>query len=127
MDYLFLFGGTVEHGFHGERKQKHRTDLLLHTELATYSTKPKKSLNKFTTPALRMDLNSIRRVSSAGYRLPERKPRPVSAQPAAERSRRITRREPPPAEHILDKSDSVKQDQVWKDLVWNERRAVEEW
>lgn len=74
-----------------------------------------------------MDSNGIRRVSSAGYRLPERKPRPVSAQPVAERTRRVIRREPESAEPITDKSDSVKQDQLWKDLVWNERRAVEEW
>lgn len=76
-----------------------------------------------------MDLNGVRRVSSAGYRLPERKSgtRPVSAQPpAAERARRV-KSEPASAESNPDKSDTVKQDQVWKDLVWNERRAVEEW
>lgn len=82
---------------------------------------------QFDPPAVRMDSNGIRRVSSAGYRLPELKPRPVSAQPAAERTSRVIRREPQSVESISDKSDSVKQDQVWKDLVWNERRAVDEW
>lgn len=77
--------------------------------------------------APRMDLNSLRRVSSAGYRLPARKPRPVSAPTASERSPRVTRRELAAAEPISDKSDSVKQDRVWQDLVWNERRAVDEW
>lgn len=73
-----------------------------------------------------MDLTGVRRASSAGYRLPERKTRPVSAQPAAERTRRV-RREPLSDKLLSDKRDSVKQDQVWKDLVWSERRAVEEW
>lgn len=76
-----------------------------------------------------MDLNGVRRVSSAGYRLPERKSgtKPVSAQPpVAQRARRV-KSEPASAESNPDKSDTVKQDQVWKDLVWNERRAVEEW
>lgn len=108
------------------------TDFLAQTALAyllNFTAEDTFSQFEFSPPAIRMDLKGVRRVSSAGYRLPERKSgtRPVSAQPpAAERARRV-KSEPASAESNPDKSDTVKQDQVWKDLVWNERRAVEEW
>ncbi|XP_034530173.1 uncharacterized protein C2orf50 homolog isoform X2 [Notolabrus celidotus] len=73
-----------------------------------------------------MDLN--RRVSSAGYRLPERNKstRPKSSQPAADRSRHV-RGDKESTRETLEKSDTVKQDQVWKEVVWGERRGVKEW
>lgn len=75
-----------------------------------------------------MDLNSVRRVSSAGYRLPERNTgaRPVTSEPPVERTRR-NKRDPASAEPNPDRTDAVKQDQAWKDLVWTERRGVREW
>ncbi|XP_035530262.1 uncharacterized protein C2orf50 homolog [Morone saxatilis] len=75
-----------------------------------------------------MDLNSVRRVSSAGYRLPARNngPRPVSSQPAANRTRQA-KGDAASADLNPDKSDPVKQDQVWKEAVWSERRGVREW
>lgn len=75
-----------------------------------------------------MDLSSVRRASSAGYRLPERRTgtRPKSSEPAGERRRR-SRREPVTIEPSPDRTDPVKQDQMWKDLVLNERRGVQEW
>lgn len=79
--------------------------------------------------ATRMDLSSVRRVSSAGYRLPERTrgTRPVSTEPPAERTRRGNKRDPASPQLDQDRIDTVKQDQVWKDVVWNERRGVQEW
>uniref|UniRef100_A0A3Q3WBI8 Uncharacterized protein n=1 Tax=Mola mola TaxID=94237 RepID=A0A3Q3WBI8_MOLML len=76
-----------------------------------------------------MDLSSVRRVSSAGYRLPERTrgTRPVSTEPPAERTRRGNKRDPASPQLDQDRIDTVKQDQVWKDVVWNERRGVREW
>ncbi|TWW71690.1 uncharacterized protein C2orf50 homolog [Takifugu flavidus] len=79
-----------------------------------------------------MDLNSVRRASSAGYRLPERRSgtRPKSSEPSGERKRRSKREavtiEPNP-EPNPDRTDSVKRDQMWKDLVLNERRGAQEW
>lgn len=79
----------------------------------------------FFHPATRMDLNNVRRVSSAGYRLPERSngTRPITTQPPADKSRYAkgdTVQNP-------DRTDTVKQDQVWKELVLGERRGVREW
>ncbi|XP_074548282.1 ciliary microtubule inner protein 5 isoform X2 [Halichoeres trimaculatus] len=75
---------------------------------------------------MRMDLN--RRVSSAGYRLPERNKstRPKSSQPTVDRSRHgkvetVSTGETP------EKSDTVKQDRAWTELVRGERRGVREW
>ncbi|XP_026209818.1 uncharacterized protein C2orf50 homolog [Anabas testudineus] len=75
-----------------------------------------------------MDLNGIRRASSAGYRLPERSngTRPVKAQPPADRTRH-TKGDAVSLDQDQDKRDPVKQDQVWKELVWSERRGIREW
>ncbi|XP_026162391.1 ciliary microtubule inner protein 5 [Mastacembelus armatus] len=75
-----------------------------------------------------MDLNKIRRVSSAGYRLPERSngTRPTMSRPPAD-STRYAKGDAVCLEQNPDKPDPVKQDQVWKDLVWSERRGVQEW
>lgn len=90
------------------------------------------SLEAFIYPlflASGMDLSSVRRVSSAGYRLPEPSggSRPVSGQPPAGRTRRGNQRQAEVSQLDQDRTDAVKQDQVWKDLVWNERRGVQEW
>ncbi|KAM9842985.1 ciliary microtubule inner protein 5 [Aulostomus maculatus] len=73
-----------------------------------------------------MDLTNVRRASSAGYRLPERVngTRPVPSQPATGRTRHA---EGDAASATADTGDPVKQDQVWKELVWGERRGVREW
>ncbi|XP_042244659.1 uncharacterized protein C2orf50 homolog [Thunnus maccoyii] len=75
-----------------------------------------------------MDLNNVRRVSSAGYRLPQRssETRPISTQPPADKSR-YAKGDAVSAAHNPDRSDTVKQDQVWKESVWSERRGVREW
>ncbi|XP_034419213.1 uncharacterized protein C2orf50 homolog [Cyclopterus lumpus] len=78
-----------------------------------------------------MDLNNVRRVSSAGYRLPERAcgTQPTRSRPPADRTLRArgggdgaTSAEP-----NSDRSDTVKQDRVWKEAVQAERRGVREW
>ncbi|KAM6968917.1 ciliary microtubule inner protein 5 [Tautogolabrus adspersus] len=73
-----------------------------------------------------MDLH--RRVSSAGYRLPERNnsTRPISSQPAADRTRRAPGHTAS-TEQTSDIRDPVKQDRVWRELVVGERRRVREW
>ncbi|XP_068195608.1 uncharacterized protein C2orf50 homolog [Antennarius striatus] len=75
-----------------------------------------------------MDLNGERRVSSAGYRLPERNnvTRPVTSAPRAEKTRRA-QVDAPRKELNPDVGDAVKRDQAWKDLVVSERRGVREW
>lgn len=75
-----------------------------------------------------MDLNNIRRVTSAGYRLPERSSgtRPVNTQPPADRTR-YTKGDAVSLDQNPDKRDPVKQDQVWKELVWSERKGIREW
>lgn len=76
-----------------------------------------------------MDLNGVRRVTSAGYRLPERNhgTRPASTEPPpAERTRR-NKRDPASAAPNPERTDVVKQDQAWKDVVWKEKRGVREW
>uniref|UniRef100_UPI0037E92D5A uncharacterized protein C2orf50 homolog n=1 Tax=Semicossyphus pulcher TaxID=241346 RepID=UPI0037E92D5A len=75
-----------------------------------------------------MDLNSVRRVSSAGYRLPERNngTRPITTQPAANRTHH-DKEDKVSTEQNPDRRDPVKQDRVWKELVWGERRGVREW
>ncbi|XP_040917113.1 uncharacterized protein C2orf50 homolog [Toxotes jaculatrix] len=72
-----------------------------------------------------MDLNNIRRASSAGYRLPERSngTRPVTTQPPADRTRRVKG----DAVSLEQNPDPVKEDQVWREVVWSERRGVREW
>ncbi|XP_070777163.1 uncharacterized protein C2orf50 homolog [Enoplosus armatus] len=76
-----------------------------------------------------MDLNNVRRVSSAGYRLPERNngTRPIESQPPANRTRRAKGDAVSAEEPRTDRSDPVKRDQVWKELVCSERRGVREW
>ncbi|KAI3367951.1 hypothetical protein L3Q82_026778 [Scortum barcoo] len=76
-----------------------------------------------------MDLNSVRRVSSAGYRLPQRNngTRPVTTLPPADRTRRAGGGDGPPAEPNPDRTDPVKQDRVWTELVHSERRGLREW
>uniref|UniRef100_A0A665V8E0 Si:dkey-18j18.3 n=1 Tax=Echeneis naucrates TaxID=173247 RepID=A0A665V8E0_ECHNA len=75
-----------------------------------------------------MDLNDVRRVSSAGYRLPDRSggTRPVTTRPPADRTRSpkgaAVTSEPDP-----DQADPVKQDRVWRQMVWTERRGIREW
>ncbi|XP_035465884.1 uncharacterized protein C2orf50 homolog [Scophthalmus maximus] len=73
-----------------------------------------------------MDLNDVRRASSAGYRLPERSDgaRPTTAQPPADRTRRAGGGD---AEQNPDRGDPVNQDQRWRESVWRERRAIREW
>ncbi|XP_070699129.1 uncharacterized protein C2orf50 homolog [Pempheris klunzingeri] len=75
-----------------------------------------------------MDVNRVRRVSSAGYRLPDRShgTRPASTPPPADRTR-FAKGDAASAELSPDRSDPVKQDRVWKELVWSERRGVREW
>nr|XP_046269863.1 uncharacterized protein C2orf50 homolog [Scatophagus argus] len=75
-----------------------------------------------------MDLNSVRRASSAGYRLPQRNKgtRPVTTEPQAEKTRRA-KRDAASAELNPDGGDTVKQDQAWKELVWSEKRGLREW
>ncbi|XP_017281610.1 uncharacterized protein C2orf50 homolog [Kryptolebias marmoratus] len=74
-----------------------------------------------------MDLNSVRRASSAGYRFPDRSRETGrsagSAPPAANRARydRVEARAGP------DPADAVKEDQLWKDIVLRERRVTREW
>ncbi|KAL3048884.1 hypothetical protein OYC64_008379 [Pagothenia borchgrevinki] len=74
-----------------------------------------------------MDMNNVRRVSSAGYRLPERA-RPKTTEPPADRDRGgLGTGAAGPGERNPERRDPVKQDQVWKELVWGERRGVREW
>ncbi|KAM9341228.1 ciliary microtubule inner protein 5 [Symphorus nematophorus] len=75
-----------------------------------------------------MDLNGVRRATSAGYRLPERNngTRPISSQPPAERTHRA-KGDAASAERNPDKSDPVKQDLVWTEVVRTEKRVVGEW
>ncbi|KAM3594702.1 uncharacterized protein V6R79_012540 [Siganus canaliculatus] len=84
-----------------------------------------------------MALDSARRTSSAGYLLPERSngTRPRTSEPPADRPRRAAapgkpaflEQRPASPEQKPDRSDPVKQDQMWKELVWIERRGVREW
>ncbi|XP_044021574.1 uncharacterized protein C2orf50 homolog [Siniperca chuatsi] len=75
-----------------------------------------------------MDLNNVRRVSSAGYRLPDPNSgtRPVATRPPADRTR-YAKGDAVSAELKPDRSDPVQQDRVWRELVWSERRGVREW
>lgn len=74
---------------------------------------------------------SIRRATSAGYRLPERPSVPLASQSLVsvkkppQRTPRHTS-EPPP-ERDPDTRDPVKQDRVWRELVRAEKESVKEW
>ncbi|XP_069580027.1 uncharacterized protein C2orf50 homolog [Brachyistius frenatus] len=76
-----------------------------------------------------MDLNNVRRLSSAGYRSPERlngsRTTTTTTQPADG-----TENTGGGTAHVVpnpDRTDAVKQDQAWKELVWRERRGALEW
>ncbi|KAG7510294.1 hypothetical protein JOB18_018176 [Solea senegalensis] len=73
-----------------------------------------------------MDLNYVRRASSAGYRLPGRSngTRLITVQSSTDKRRT---RDAVSVEQSPGKSDNVKQDQLWKELVWSERRGIREW
>ncbi|XP_033844610.2 uncharacterized protein C2orf50 homolog [Periophthalmus magnuspinnatus] len=68
----------------------------------------------------------MRRVSSAGYRLQPRTTvvRPKSSQPRTDRN--LYAQENAPYLGIRQE-DPVKQDLLWRELVWSERRGVKEW
>nr|XP_019940366.1 PREDICTED: uncharacterized protein C2orf50 homolog [Paralichthys olivaceus] len=76
-----------------------------------------------------MDLNNVRRASSAGYRLPERSngARPTITQPPADRTRRAKGGDPVCVEQSPARSDPATRDQLWRELVWSERRGLREW
>lgn len=80
-------------------------------------------LKSFSFPAAQMDLNSIRRVSSAGYRFPER--RTCSRKPAEPNRNAVA--EPVSTGPEPQSADPVKQDQMWRETVRTERRKVLEW
>lgn len=71
-------------------------------------------------------MSNVKRASSAGYRLPERSSgsRTTSGQAPADRTQWTTGEG---AGQNPDKSDLVKQDRVWRDLVLRERRGVLDW
>uniref|UniRef100_A0A3P8WIY5 Ciliary microtubule inner protein 5 n=1 Tax=Cynoglossus semilaevis TaxID=244447 RepID=A0A3P8WIY5_CYNSE len=70
-----------------------------------------------------------RMASSAGYRLPERYSRaaPLLTQPVPDWTRRTRDRDAVSSEQTPVTSDPVKQDTLWKELVWSERRGLQEW
>ncbi|XP_028250812.1 ciliary microtubule inner protein 5 [Parambassis ranga] len=72
-----------------------------------------------------MDFNNVKRASSAGYRLPERSNgiRPTTTTPPPPDRARYAGGETQTSHW----KDPVKRDQVWKDLIWNERRVAREW
>ncbi|XP_076015501.1 ciliary microtubule inner protein 5 [Genypterus blacodes] len=76
-----------------------------------------------------MSLNSIRRASSAGYRLPERSE--TAGRPGTSRQPPGKTRRAVPLQTFdktdTDKRDPVKQDQVWRTIVEFESRGLEEW
>ncbi|KAK3553903.1 hypothetical protein QTP70_014460 [Hemibagrus guttatus] len=74
---------------------------------------------------------SIRRATSAGYRLPERPSVALASQSSVSvkkppQSAPRNASEPPP-ERDPDAQDPVKQDRVWRELVRAERDRVKEW
>ncbi|XP_029900625.1 ciliary microtubule inner protein 5 [Myripristis murdjan] len=76
-----------------------------------------------------MELNKVGRVSSAGYRLPDRS---GAARPATQPSPPWKTRGAPGEPAVCasqhpDNSDLVKQDQLWRDFVRTEMRGVREW
>ncbi|CAL8271568.1 unnamed protein product [Merluccius merluccius] len=82
-----------------------------------------------------MDINDGRRVSSAGYRLPDR---PRGSAAAAGRHLGAVRRPPEerrrgaedglsPQQQQPSKRDPTKQDQIWREYVQTESRGVREW
>ena len=77
-----------------------------------------------------MELNDLRRVSSAGYRLPDR---PIGGIATATKQLGLVRKAPEnnskqglSAEHPC-KSDTIKQDQIWRECVQSEMSAVQKW
>lgn len=73
---------------------------------------------------------SIRRATSAGYRLPER-PNVALASQSSVSVKRAPQSGPsisePPPQRDPDTRDPVKQDRVWRELVRAERDGVKEW
>ncbi|XP_071378757.1 uncharacterized protein C2orf50 homolog [Centroberyx affinis] len=76
-----------------------------------------------------MELNKVRRVSSAGYRLPERPDatRPVTLTQSSPPDRTRSAKGDAASARQTDSSDPVKQDQVWREFVRTEMRGVREW
>ncbi|XP_056446355.1 uncharacterized protein C2orf50 homolog isoform X1 [Gadus chalcogrammus] len=78
-----------------------------------------------------MELNDLRRVSSAAYRLPDR---PIGGIPNATKHLGLVRKAPknnskedgPSVEHP-SKSDPLIQDQIWRECVQSEMSAVRKW
>ncbi|XP_066535798.1 uncharacterized protein C2orf50 homolog [Hoplias malabaricus] len=73
---------------------------------------------------------SARRVTSAGYRLPERaRVAPVSQSSVSvlRPSLSVTRSTGDPPERDNSSRDPVKQDQIWREFVLAERAGVKEW
>ncbi|KAM8833264.1 ciliary microtubule inner protein 5 [Synchiropus picturatus] len=68
-----------------------------------------------------MELNHIQRVSSAGYRLPERSTK--SRTPEVATARTVSS-EPARAP---DPVDQVTRDRVWREMIWSERKTEQEW
>ncbi|CAL1574752.1 unnamed protein product [Knipowitschia caucasica] len=71
-----------------------------------------------------MEIRGMQRVSSAGYRLQPRTPapRPRSSQTHGGWSA------PTPGDHgASPDQDPVRQDLVWREMVWKERRGAKEW
>ncbi|KAK7905240.1 hypothetical protein WMY93_017847 [Mugilogobius chulae] len=73
-----------------------------------------------------MELTGMRRVSSAGYRLQPRTTmvRPKSSQPRMDRSLYA---QGDGGSLSTGDEDPVKQDMMWRELVWSERKTVKTW
>ena len=78
-----------------------------------------------------MELNDLRRVSSAGYRLPDR---PIGGKATATKHLGLVRKPPENnskgdghSEEHPCKSDPIKQDQIWRECVQSEMSAVHKW
>ncbi|KAG9274932.1 uncharacterized protein C2orf50 homolog [Astyanax mexicanus] len=73
---------------------------------------------------------TVRRATSAGYRLPERPSVPLASQSSVSvlrPSQSRTRSAGEPPERDTDTRNPVKQDQVWREFVRAERTGVKEW
>ncbi|XP_077586784.1 ciliary microtubule inner protein 5 [Stigmatopora nigra] len=72
-----------------------------------------------------MEFDNFKRASSAGYRLPERSKgiEPITKQPCSATSQPKSGN----ATVAPTTRDAVKKDQAWKEMVWSERRAVQDW
>lgn len=77
----------------------------------------------FPTFTHKMDVTSRRRATSAGYRFTDRT-RELTARSAESRQPAPNRGQDPGEAQAPDK---VKQDQLWRDAVFKERRLAREW